>query len=262
MANMTKNTDSWFHNISKNRRVALRLFCFPYAGGAASIYQSWAEHLPSTIQIVPVELPGRGRRLKAPLVTSIPALIDELLSAIPPFLDAPFAFFGHSMGAVIAYELARGLQRRSRSKLQHLFVSGRRAPQIPDTDPIRHDLPRKELIKELHQINGTPEEALENRELMDIMIPILRADFQMIQTYKYLDDAPLACPITAYGGLEDDESPVELLYPWADQTCSNFNLRMLPGNHFFIRSSQSALLELLAAELHNIIVCSRSSSRR
>jgi len=157
------------------------------------------------------------------------------------------------MGAVIAFELARSLSRQYSREPQALFVSGRSAPQLPDNAPSSYNLPGDEFIEELHRLNGTPKDVLVNAELMELMIPLLRADFQMVQTYEYFADKPLRCPIIVYGGLEDYETPREMLLQWGEQTSSTFSLQMFPGDHFFLRSSQTLLAESLSLELREIV---------
>lgn len=250
---MTNTADIWFQRVRAARQVELKLFCFPYAGGTAAVYRNWAELLPSTVQVVPVELPGRGVRLKEAPFLSLPPLIEVLAPAIMPLLDAPFAFFGHSMGAVISFELARRLRREYDREAEMLFISGRQAPQIPDRDPATYHLPRDKFIEELGKLDGTPKEVLEHAELMELMIPLLRADFQLIQTYEYVPSSPLRCPITAYGGLEDRDVSRDDLSGWREMTSSSFALHMLPGDHFFLRSSQTLLLRLLAQGLREVI---------
>jgi medium-chain acyl-[acyl-carrier-protein] hydrolase len=176
---------------------------------------------------------------------------------IRPLLDKPFVFFGHSMGAIIAFELARSLRLKFGREPQALFVSGRRAPNIPSSEPATYGLPTEEFIEELSKLDGTPKEVLANKELMEIMIPVLKADFQLVQTYNFASDTPLQCPITAYGGLQDRYITREMLLRWKEQTSSRFAAHMLPGDHFFIRSAQDQLLRLLARELHEIITCHR-----
>lgn len=257
---MNKQTNAWFQNGQMSGQVELKVFCFPYAGGSAFVFKKWADHLPSTVQLIPVELPGRGARLKEPPYVSLPSLIGDLEGLIWSLLDKPFVLFGHSMGAIIAFELARYLRRKYDCEPQALFISGRRAPQIPNSDPINYNLPKDEFIKELIELDGTPKEVIEHEELMDMMIPLLRADFQLTQTYEYTADIPLQCPIAVYGGLEDHHVPREVLLPWKEMTSSNFSLHMLPGDHFFLRSSQTQLLALLARELREVIVRSRVST--
>jgi len=254
-----KSTDDWFLSGPAHWRTDLKMFCFPYAGGTALVYKKWADFLPSTIQVIPVELPGRGARLKETPFVSMPALIEELAEVIWPLLDKPFIFYGHSMGAIIAFELTRSLSRKYDREPQALFVGGRRAPQTSDNEPVTYNLPKDQFIEELIKLNGTPLEVIEHAELMEMMIPLLRTDFQLIQTYEYIAGAPLQCPINVYGGLEDHHVPRDLLFPWQEQTRSGFALHMLPGDHFFLRSSQSQLLGSLSRELREIIVQSRAN---
>ncbi|MEL6166715.1 MAG: thioesterase domain-containing protein, partial [Cyanobacteria bacterium J06628_3] len=195
-----------------------------------------------------IQLPGRERRLSEPAFTRIEPLIEELKSAILPHLNQPFAFFGYSMGSLIAFELTRSLRRDYQLYPQHLFVCAYRSPQLPKTKPPIHDLPDAEFIEELRSLNGTPAEILANDELMALLIPTLRADFAVIETYNYYDETPLDCPITALGGLEDTEATREELAAWSSQTNHNFTLHMLPGNHFFINSARSQLLQLVYLE--------------
>ncbi|HKX28577.1 MAG TPA: alpha/beta fold hydrolase [Blastocatellia bacterium] len=256
---MNNNLDPWFLTGPARGPVELKMFCFPYAGGSAMIFRRWADSLPPTVQVIPVELPGRGARLKEEPLVSLPVLIDELEPRIHPLLDQPFVLFGHSMGAMIAFELARALRRKHGREPQALLVAGRRAPQIPWTEPVTYDLPRDEFIEELIKLDGTPKEVLEHAELMELMIPLLRADFQLVQTYQYQAGTPLQCPISVYGGLEDHETPREKLLPWKEMTASGFAVQMLPGDHFFIRSNQSQLLELVGRELREAINRSRSN---
>jgi medium-chain acyl-[acyl-carrier-protein] hydrolase len=259
---MTKTSSAWFQSDQGGKHVDLRMFCFPYAGGAAVVYRNWRKSLPSNVQVIPVELPGRGARLKEIPFISLPELIDDLSEVILTLLDTPFVFFGHSMGAVIAFELAQCLRRKYDREPQAVFVSGRRAPQVPDSDPISYNLPKEEFIEELCRLEGTPKEVLEHVELMEMMIPLLRADFQLIQTYNYVADLPLRCPIIVYGGLQDHDVRRETLLPWKDLTSSRFALHMLPGDHFFIRSSQALLLEMLTRELYKVIESFRINNQR
>jgi surfactin synthase thioesterase subunit len=217
------------------------------------MYRNWASHLPPAVEVVSIELPGRGARMKEPPIVSLPALIESVVEDVLPLLNVPFVFFGHSMGAVIAFELTRRLRRQINCEPQALFVAGRRAPQIPDEPRVAYNSPEDEFIEELYRMDGTPREVLENAELMDLMIPLLRADFQLVQTYEYSIDEPLQCPIIAYGGLDDIEETRDKLLCWKEHTVSAFKLHMLPGDHFFLRSSQATLLGLLADELNRVI---------
>jgi medium-chain acyl-[acyl-carrier-protein] hydrolase len=206
---------------------------------------------------MPAELPGRGSRLREPAFVSLAELVNALTITMEQLLDKPFALFGHSMGAVIAFELARSVRLRYDREPEWLFVSGRRAPQIPHNDPPTFNLPKDQFIAELRRIAGTPTEVLEHEELMEYLIPLLRADFQLIQTYSYKPDARLDCPITAWAGLSDRKENRGLVEEWREQTSSAFALHMLPGDHFFLRSSETRLLQTLARELELAVVNGR-----
>ena len=239
----------WFVRPAKASPYRLRLFCFPFAAGASANYRHWPRRLPPDIEVIAVELPGRGARIKDKPFLRMRPLIQALLEPILPLLDLNYAFFGHSMGALIAFELARELRHHGAPEPVHLFVSGRQAPQIPDAHRVTYNLPDTELIAHLQELNGTPPEVLAHAELMDMMLPIIRADFELVQTYEYTPGPPLRCPITAFGGLSDIDAQPPHLEPWKDQTTGRFQLRMLPGDHFFVRSSEGQLLEMLSRDL-------------
>jgi medium-chain acyl-[acyl-carrier-protein] hydrolase len=239
------NTTPWLTCYKPNPPARVRLFCFPYAGGSAAIFRNWHKHLPEYVEVCPVQLPGRSSHMSGPPFTNLAALIEPLARALRPYLDKPFAFFGHSMGAIISFELARYLRKRFLPRPLHLFVSGRTAPQIPEEDPGDYDLPEPEFMQRLRNLNGTPREVLDHPELMELMIPLLRADFALIQTYAYSPEPPLNIPITVFGGTEDTEVAQQHLEAWREQTNSSFALRMLSGDHFFLLNAESQLLSLL-----------------
>jgi medium-chain acyl-[acyl-carrier-protein] hydrolase len=183
----------------------------------------------------------------------MPQLVEAVARALRPRLDKPFAFFGHSMGATIALELARYLRSESKVEPVHLFVSGSRAPQARNREPATYDLPEAEFLEELRRLKGTPAEVLDHPELMRLMMPVLRADFALAQTYLYKAAAPLSCPITAFGGLDDKAVNQRQLQSWQTQTSSCFALRMIRGDHFFIHESQRLLLAAISQELGRIL---------
>lgn len=242
--------NSWFVKLMSNPKPSLRLFCFPYAGGNATIYRTWSSGLKAPVELYAAQVPGRGARMQEPPFLRLLPMVHAISQAILPYLDQPFAFFGHSMGAMIGFELARLLRREYGLAPVHLFVSGRRAPQLGRVSRIMYNLPEPELIEEVRRLDGTPKEVLENPELMEMMIPLLRADFEVVETYTYVPEAPLDCPITVFGGLKDNETGREVLEPWREQTSSNFTLSMLPGGHFFLHSDQPILLNALSRELN------------
>lgn len=242
--------NDWIISSKPNSQARLRLFCFPYAGGSASIFRAWSDGLPETIGVCAVELPGRGALMRLALYTQLKPLVEAIAQSLLPSLDKPFALFGHSMGALISFELARLLRREYGLTPDHLFVSGRSAPHILDRDPPIHTLPDPVFIQELRRLNGTPEVVLQNQELMQLLTPILRADFAAIDTYQFDPEPPLDCPITAFGGLQDTEVSREHLEAWRTQTIAPFRLQLLPGNHFFLHSAQPLLLQAIAQQLH------------
>lgn len=231
----------------------LRLFCFPYAGGNSFIFRAWLNDLPPDVELGAIELPGHGTRMAETPLTQMTELVAAIASDLLPHLNKPFAFFGHSMGAWVSFEIARWLQTNHHFCPVHLFVSGARAPQIPHRKPPIHPLPETEFVAALRRLQGTPEAVLEHQELMELMLPILRADFAVLETYTHVPQAPLPCPITAFGGLQDGDVSPEMLQAWQTQTSASFSRRMLPGHHFFIHSDQALLLELLTQELTQIL---------
>jgi len=246
---MTQPASPWLYHFDPNPKASVRLFCFPYAGGTALVYRTWAQRLPTGVEVVAIQLPGRATRMREPALSKLTDLIEPIASALAPLLDKPFAFFGHSMGALISFEVARFFRAQGRELPGHMFVSGRPAPQLKSERRPLYNLPTDELLVELQQLEGTPREVLEHPELMELMLPTLRADFSVCDTYEYTEEAPLACPITAFGGLQDSDISRRKVEAWREQTSATFTLRMFPGNHFFIHSHETLLLNLLAAQL-------------
>jgi len=239
----------WFPTIRESPEAKLRLFCFPYAGGGASVFRGWAGRLPNGVAVCPVRLPGRETRLGERPFDFMEDLLSALRRAIDPFLDKPFALFGHSLGAVIAFELERLLAARNTC----LFVSGARAPQLR-RDHVPPPAPSdEELIEDLRRLDGIPRELLENHELMQLALPALRADTALYRNYVYREGLPLHCPIRAYGGLDDSRITRWHLETWGEQTTHSFRLEMFPGGHFFLETQQEAFLNALARDLSEIL---------
>lgn len=245
---MFRTTDSWVVYPKPNPQASLRLFCFPYAGGGASIFRKWPQCLPVAIEVCSLQLPGRETRMKEPPFTRLTPLVQAITQVLLPHLDRRFAFFGHSMGALVSFEVARQLRRQYGLSPVHLFVSGAGAPHTHQPSPPIHDLPEPEFIEELRRLNGTPEEVLEYAELMQLMLPILRADFAVYETYAYSNEPPFDFPISVFGGLQDKVTR-DRLEAWRDQTSASFSLEMLPGNHFFLHTAQLLLLQNISQKL-------------
>lgn len=243
----------WLVCPKPNPQARLRLFCFPYAGGNAMIYRQWQSSLPLNVEVCPVQLPGRGKRIKELPFDHAQALVEAAARALLPFFDKPFAFFGHSMGGLISFELARHLRRNYNLKPSQLFVSGRRAPQLAKSEAYTFNLPEAEFMEALHRLKGTPAEVLQQPELMQLMLPLLRADFALCETYAYTVEPPLDCPLSVFGGLEDGDVERQQLEAWASQTNAATKVRMLPGDHFFINTQQPLLLRALAHDLQHLM---------
>jgi medium-chain acyl-[acyl-carrier-protein] hydrolase len=230
----------------------VRLFCLPYAGGGASIYRQWPASLPD-VEVATVELPGRETRLAEPAFIAMAPLVAELADAVEPHLDKPYAVFGHSMGARIAFELARELRRRNAPTPLALFVSGCKAPHIPRVPtPSMSAVPDRVFAGMLQQISGTPPEVFDDPELLQFLLPTLRADFTLIDAYEYADERALPCPIRAFGGTADPEVPEDALLGWQAHTSSSFRMRRLPGDHFIVRTRQRELAAAILADLADL----------
>ena len=238
----------WLGFQKLNPGASLRLLCFPYAGGSAQIYREWQKGFPSNVEVCAIQLPGRGHRLSEAAFTNVHELVSVAVEDLSPIIDRPFALFGHSMGAVIAFEFAHLLRQKRGIEPEHLLVSSRRAPHLP-SDRITYNLPEGEFLAEVSQLNGTPREVLEHPELMELLLPLLRADFELIQTYRYKQRPPLSCPITVIGASDDDEVTDDKLAAWREYTTGEFSLQIVPGDHFFINTSRPQLLEFLAKTL-------------
>lgn len=227
----------------------LRLFCFPHAGGGASAYRGWRQGLPADVEVCAVQLPGREGRIGEAPYTRLTLLTQALAQILRPYLDLPFAFFGHSLGALVGFELARRLRRRFGLSPVHLFVSGLQAPHLARLKPPVHDLPHDAFLNELSYFNGTPEIFFQEPDLLALYVPLLRADLAMVETYTYNEDVPLDCPISGLGGDADGLAAPERLAGWAQHTRQGFSLQVFPGDHFYLRACQPAVLAAISKDL-------------
>ena len=215
-----------------------RFFCFPYAGGGASTYRSWQGLLGSLVEVCPVQLPGRENRIGEPPFTRLDRLVESMDEALLPLLDRPFVLFGYSLGATLAYEWSRYLHTEHGLEPELLIVAARGAPRLPPTWPRSYDLPLDEFKRHLRDLSGTPEDVLENEELMELVLPSLRADFEIHDTYQGSPPPPLRCPVVAFGGRDDGAVPPEALPPWSEVTEGPFEMHILPGDHFGLLQSR------------------------
>lgn len=227
--------------------VHLRIFCFPHAGGSTALFAAWPAAFPPGVQLCPVYLPGRERRAGERPYTQLLPLVQSLARDLLPYLDTPFAFFGHSMGALIGFELARHLRQSEGLSPIHVFVAACQPPHLFKVRQRTGRMTKEEMIAELRRLQGTPENVLRNDELLELIYPMLAADFAACETYVYEAADPLDCSISAYGGQEDHS--VENLDGWSLYTRQTFTCTMFPGDHFFVQRAESPLLQQMALEL-------------
>lgn len=247
---------NWVKSPRPNPTARLRLFCFPYAGGMPA-YETWIDRFPPevrrNVELCSVHLPGRASTHREALFYELSPLLVVLEPMLASYKDLPYAFFGHSMGALLSFELARHLRRRELPGPVHLTVSGHRAPQLADSHEAIHKMPDHEFRAKLREFGGTPEAVLQNAELIELLTPILRADFAVCESYSYVRETPLDCSITVFGGNDDARVSRDELSEWRYQTTQSFSLRMFPGGHFFLQSAVSLFVRVLAQDLKDVL---------
>ncbi|MGY2164235.1 thioesterase [Pseudomonas tolaasii] len=222
----------------------LRLFCLPYSGASAMVYARWRRVLPEWLQVCPLELPGRGMRMDEPLQRDIKALAVQLAGEISHELNGPYAVFGHSLGGLLGFELVHALRERGLPAPLALFASGTAGPACRDVSEYAVEKTDEQLIARLRELKGTTEEALADPELMQLMLPILRADFLLCGSFNYGERAPLDVPIHVFGGKQDSVRADQLL-DWQADAASGFSLDLFDGHHFFLVQHESAVLRCL-----------------
>jgi medium-chain acyl-[acyl-carrier-protein] hydrolase len=227
----------------------VRLYCLPYAGGSARVFQSWRDILPPDMTLFGVEYPGRGRRISEPAIDRIDVLAGQLVDALTESPHGPYALFGHSMGALAAFEMSHQLARRGAPMPILLAVSGHGTASLPSTDSPVHASPDDAFLARLRELAATPPEVLATPDLLDLMMPILRADFRAAETYVPARRPKLDTPIVAYGGLQDPDVSRERLLAWQNETTAHCTVRMFPGDHFFLRTARDDLVRTLLSDL-------------
>ena len=240
----------WIVYPSPRPTAGTLLLCLPPAGGGVSAFGGWAAAMPPSMELGIVRLPGRESRFGEPPFDRMGPLLDALAEAVVPHLDRPFALFGHSLGARVAFELTRRLRREGGPTPLRLYVSACAAPQLPRGEPI-HDLSHDAFVAKLHELGGTPSAVLANPELLEIVLPIVRADLAVLETCGYEEDRPLDCPIHAFAGTADRVAPAEAVAAWQAQTAAAFSLEPVPGDHFFLQSHRDAVTASIAAGLES-----------
>jgi medium-chain acyl-[acyl-carrier-protein] hydrolase len=231
------------------REASVRLICFPHAGGSASIYAAWQRLLSPAIEIVGVQLPGREERRGEPFLESVPLAVESVIGELAELDDRPLAFFGYSLGAVLAFECIRARRRRGAPAPRQLFVAASRSPQRLGPSAIAH-LPTADFVSAITRgYEGIPRQVLDQPELLAYFVTVLRGDLRLLEAYRYLDEPPLRCPIQALGGSEDRHVESDDLNAWASQTEAEFSSTFLSGGHFFIQRHLHTVLRSVTRTL-------------
>jgi medium-chain acyl-[acyl-carrier-protein] hydrolase len=243
-----------FGQVSAPRR---RLFCLPFAGGSAASYRTWHRTLPTDVDVVALQLPGRDARRRDRPLGHIADMVAAVRPVIEDATDLPYALFGHSMGALLAYELTVALEAGGGRPPAHLFVSARRPPDDVDGGRPIGDLPDAEFLDQLQlRYGGVPDIVRREPELLALLLPVLRADVRAIESYRPLTGRPVQCPLDVYGGLDDRHPEPGQLAGWQRLAECDVRFRLFPGDHFFLAAEQDALTADLAARWDDVAVAS------
>ncbi|NJD03457.1 MAG: thioesterase [Ruminiclostridium sp.] len=224
----------------------MKLFCFPYAGGSSISYKKWKKYLHLSIDLCPVELAGRGNRTKEPCYNNLDETLDDVFNLVKMQIrNSRYALFGHSMGSLIAYELSHKIIKSGYGKPMHLFISGRQAPQTRKESKSMCTLPDEEFKKEIIKLGGTSSNFFEHKELTDIFLPLLKADYKIVESYVYAEkNKKLDCGITVFNGEEDDMA-LEDIYGWREHTKNELNIYNFKGGHFFINDNAEQIVNII-----------------
>jgi medium-chain acyl-[acyl-carrier-protein] hydrolase len=235
--------------LRKSASRRLRLFLFPFAGAGASAFRAWPAGLSPDIEIYALQPPGRESRIAEPPFSSLQALVRALADDVSGLALEPYAFFGHSMGALVAFELSRELRTRGHNEPVHLIVSGFRAPYLPPRRAALHRLADDSLVDELRRLDGTLPEVLDQPDLLELVLPTLRADLAVCETYDYRSERPLSCRVSAWGGTLDSDLNETELYGWSATTSGPFAVQRFHGGHMYIVGAGPVLAQRLSQTL-------------
>ncbi|MGK5531870.1 thioesterase II family protein [Streptomyces sp. URMC 129] len=245
---MTDDTAQWIRRYDPRDAAALRLVCLPHAGGSASYFLPVARGMPAAVDVLAVQYPGRQDRLREPAAGTIPELADAVFGALLPWADRPLAFFGHSMGAAVAFEVARRFEREKGLVAAALFVSGRRAPSTRRVEAV-HLRDDDGLLADVTALSGTDAAVLADEEILRMVLPAIRADYRAIETYVPEPGPPLRCAVHALVGDADPKATVEEVRAWREATEGSFALKVYPGGHFYLTGHQADVLGVIAGAL-------------
>ncbi|MFH8568044.1 thioesterase II family protein [Streptomyces sp. NPDC017993] len=229
----------WYRPVLAPR---LRLICLPYAGGTAGAFHSWADRLPANVELVAVQYPGRQDRFQEPCVEEMAPLADHIAQELAPYCDRPFALFGHSMGAAVGYEVALRLEARYGARPQHLFVSGHASPLLPRGHRDVHLRDEESMLEWFGELGAMDPAVLADKELRPLVVPSLRADLRLIETYRPAPHRPVSAPLTSYVGDADPGVDPDDAAAWSELTSGEFSFRVFPGGHFYLSDQETELL--------------------
>jgi medium-chain acyl-[acyl-carrier-protein] hydrolase len=239
----------WVKRWGPRSALRLQVLCLPHAGGSACTFRSWADKLPSHVEILAIELPGRGTRFSEPPVDDLYAIVKPLSVELAAMLERPFAIFGYSMGAIVGLELARRLRRRSQLEPAAFLLAGRNAPWVPSPLPDFHQLPDRELKAALRNLGGTSDAVLGSEELMNLFLPVIRADLAAVENYRYRTEPPLRCSMRVYAGIRDPLVSAEGLAAWSREVSGDFQVRRFSSGHFLLQEAEAAVVAAITAAL-------------
>lgn len=237
----------WIIQLTQNPAAKARLLCFAYAGAGAFIFRTWKQFIPSDIELIGIQLPGRETRFKEPRIHDFNTLLSEVMPALTPYLDKPLILFGYSLGAMIAYELALKFQEQSLATVEHLIIAASRPPSHIAQDPSFKDgsLYKEATLRKMHEYQGTASVVMDSPEMLDIFIPIMQADFALLASYQPTQGILLNCPVSVLFGEQEAENTLEKALQWKALTTGIFKHYMIPGRHFFIHESPESMKEVM-----------------
>ena len=239
------NDQEWYLEYKKNPYALIRLFCFHHSGGGASSYYPWIDQLSHNIEMIAVQLPGRENRFSEPLNNSVEDIVAQLSKKFSVYTDKPFFTFGHSLGALISFEFIKAVHQSFSVYPHHMIISATKAPHLPFRMEHLSQLNDKTLKEQLRIYNGIDERILNNNEILDLFLPIIKSDFSIYETYNFSESKPFPCDILALSGMEDKTVTTEDILGWEKYTEGKFEHLSFPGEHFFVRDNQKRILEII-----------------